>query len=244
MTPQERQLIDDLFDRLAKLENAPRDPEAMSAIMQGLRKAPNARLCAGADRAGAGRGAEARQRPHPGTGSGARRRTEPAIRRLPRSRCATRSSGRTSRSSAAQCRTVRAPRHGLRSERAGLEQRTGDAAVASAGTRLWPAGYGQPLWPARNTVSLMVSRRSAAVAARSSEPRRRRRPAWSVARLLLGSIRSHDGRRRQPAGVRRYRRPRPATPKPSRGATSPSSDLARDAGINDIGSSGGQRGDN
>jgi uncharacterized protein len=42
MTPQERQLIDDLFDRLAKLENAPRDGEAMSAIMQGLRNAPNA----------------------------------------------------------------------------------------------------------------------------------------------------------------------------------------------------------
>ena len=42
MTPQERQLIDDLFDRLARLENAPRDGEAMSAIMQGLRKAPNA----------------------------------------------------------------------------------------------------------------------------------------------------------------------------------------------------------
>ncbi|MFB9264221.1 DUF2076 domain-containing protein [Bradyrhizobium erythrophlei] len=42
MTPQERQLIDDLFDRLAKLENAPRDSEAMSAIMQGLRTAPNA----------------------------------------------------------------------------------------------------------------------------------------------------------------------------------------------------------
>ncbi len=42
MTPQERQLIDDLFDRLARLEDAPRDPEALSAIMQGLRKAPNA----------------------------------------------------------------------------------------------------------------------------------------------------------------------------------------------------------
>jgi uncharacterized protein len=42
MTPQERQLIDDLFDRLAKLESAPRDGEAMSAIMQGLRNAPNA----------------------------------------------------------------------------------------------------------------------------------------------------------------------------------------------------------
>jgi hypothetical protein len=42
MTPQERQLIDDLFDRLAKLENAPRDPDAVAAISQGLRKAPNA----------------------------------------------------------------------------------------------------------------------------------------------------------------------------------------------------------
>ena len=42
MTPQERQLIDDLFNRLAKLESAKRDPEAMSAIMQGLRNAPNA----------------------------------------------------------------------------------------------------------------------------------------------------------------------------------------------------------
>ncbi|KRR29353.1 DUF2076 domain-containing protein [Bradyrhizobium retamae] len=42
MTPQERQLIDDLFDRLARLESAKRDPEAMSAIMEGLRNAPNA----------------------------------------------------------------------------------------------------------------------------------------------------------------------------------------------------------
>jgi uncharacterized protein len=42
MTPQERQLIDDLFDRLSGLENAPRDPDAVAAIAQGLRKAPNA----------------------------------------------------------------------------------------------------------------------------------------------------------------------------------------------------------
>ena len=42
MTPQERQLIDDLFDRLAKVENAPRDPDAIAAIQEGLRKAPNA----------------------------------------------------------------------------------------------------------------------------------------------------------------------------------------------------------
>jgi hypothetical protein len=42
MTPQERQMIDDLFDRLARLESAPRDPDAGTAIMQGLRRAPNA----------------------------------------------------------------------------------------------------------------------------------------------------------------------------------------------------------
>src|SRR5271170_3696259 len=42
MTPQERQLVDDLFDRLSKMENAPRDPDAMAAIAQGLRIAPNA----------------------------------------------------------------------------------------------------------------------------------------------------------------------------------------------------------
>jgi uncharacterized protein len=42
MTPQERQLVDDLFDRLSQLENAPRDPDAGTAIAQGLRRAPNA----------------------------------------------------------------------------------------------------------------------------------------------------------------------------------------------------------
>jgi hypothetical protein len=42
MTPQERQLIDDLFGRLAKLETAPRDPEAVAAIARGLQQAPNA----------------------------------------------------------------------------------------------------------------------------------------------------------------------------------------------------------
>jgi hypothetical protein len=42
MTPQERQMIDELFDRLSKLESAPRDPDAVTAIAQGLRNAPNA----------------------------------------------------------------------------------------------------------------------------------------------------------------------------------------------------------
>jgi uncharacterized protein len=42
MTPQERQLVDDLFGRLSKMESAPRDPDAAAAIAQGLRSAPNA----------------------------------------------------------------------------------------------------------------------------------------------------------------------------------------------------------
>ena len=40
MTPQERQMLDELFDRLARLESAPRDPDATAAIAQGLQKAP------------------------------------------------------------------------------------------------------------------------------------------------------------------------------------------------------------
>jgi hypothetical protein len=35
-------MVDDLFDRLSKVENAPRDPDASAAIAQGLRNAPNA----------------------------------------------------------------------------------------------------------------------------------------------------------------------------------------------------------
>jgi len=42
MTPQERQLIEDLFDRLARVESAPRDPEAENAIAEAWQRAPNA----------------------------------------------------------------------------------------------------------------------------------------------------------------------------------------------------------
>ena len=42
MTPQERQLVDDLFDRLAQLEAAPRDAQAERAIAAGLAQAPHA----------------------------------------------------------------------------------------------------------------------------------------------------------------------------------------------------------
>lgn len=42
MTPQERQLVKDLFDRLAQLEKTPRDADAERTIAEGLRHAPNA----------------------------------------------------------------------------------------------------------------------------------------------------------------------------------------------------------
>ena len=175
MTPQERQLIDDLFDRLAKLESAPRDPEAMSAIMQGLRKAPNARLCAGADRAGAGRSAEARRQPHPGTGSGERvSKINPAASSI---RCATRSSGRTSARPVARFGAQRS-RARDRRQPSGLEHGPGAAAEPAART-IQSAGL-RPASMARSRRS--SSRRSAAVAARFSAPRRRPRSAWSVAR--------------------------------------------------------------
>lgn len=42
MTPQERKLVEDLFERLATLERNPREPDAEEAIRAGLRRAPNA----------------------------------------------------------------------------------------------------------------------------------------------------------------------------------------------------------
>jgi hypothetical protein len=42
MTPQERELVADLFDRLSRLEGAPRDPDAERVIEDGLKRAPHA----------------------------------------------------------------------------------------------------------------------------------------------------------------------------------------------------------
>ena len=42
MTPQERQLVDELFERLATLENSPRDPDAERAVADGVQRAPHA----------------------------------------------------------------------------------------------------------------------------------------------------------------------------------------------------------
>ena len=99
---------------------------------------------------------------------------------------------------------------------------------------IWSAGLRPALWRRASS----SRRRSAAVAARFSEPRRRPRPAWSADRCC----RQHpldDGRRRQPSGFGdtgghsggiEDRRP---------WSDQSGSSLARDAGINDIGSSAG-----
>ena len=175
MTPQERQLIDDLFDRLAKLESAKRDPEAMSAIMQGLRNAPNAVYAlvqTALVQDEALKRADMRiQELEAGGGSA---NINPAASSI---RCATRSSGRTSRKARhmVRCPTCARPR--------------------------WPAAAGRPGTPgrccsrasrpgniiSRPTASPMAAHsnsllRSAAVAARFSERRRRPRPAWSAGR--------------------------------------------------------------
>ena len=42
MTPQEQELVTELFDRLAKLENDSRDPDAERLIADGMRRAPHA----------------------------------------------------------------------------------------------------------------------------------------------------------------------------------------------------------
>jgi hypothetical protein len=42
MTPQEQGLLEELFDRLAHVENSPRDPEAERLIGGGLLRAPHA----------------------------------------------------------------------------------------------------------------------------------------------------------------------------------------------------------
>jgi hypothetical protein len=42
MTPQERQIVTELFERLAQLENNPRDPDAEDLIADLWDKAPNA----------------------------------------------------------------------------------------------------------------------------------------------------------------------------------------------------------
>ena len=149
MTPQERQLIDDLFARLSKVEGAPRDPDAIAAITQGLRDGAERDLCAGADRAGAGRSAEAGARPHRGTGRRRRAATAAAVRQLPRFDA--RRGFRVKPVARLGAERPRARHDAGTRQPPGLEQRPGDAAGARrpgrlrSGPRLRATdqGYGQ-----------------------------------------------------------------------------------------------------
>ena len=176
MTPQERQLIDDLFDRLAKLENAPRDPEAMSAIMQGLRKAPNAvyalvQTALVQDEA-LKRANDRIQELEAGHAAASR-----PIRRLPRF------------DARRGLRAEPGARFGLGAQRARARHGGGRPAWNSGQVlqQTQPPGqYGQPgygqAYGGQPYGGSNRPRSAAAVAARSSEPRRRPRPAWSADR--------------------------------------------------------------
>ena len=221
MTPQERQLVDELFDRLSKLENAPRDPDAIAAISDGLRKAPGAiyalvqttllqdeALKRAHDRI---QELEAARRPS---------RPSPAASSTP---CATRCSAEARR--AARFRTCR------RVTPAGLEQRPGDAADP-AGLRpaaLWAGlrprsgsgqGYGAPPIGGGGGSFLGTAAAAAAGVVGGS--------------LLLSSIRGMMGGSHQQAfGDTNALGDRSA----ARGGSDQSGgSLARDAGLNDIGS--------
>ena len=232
MTPQERQLIDDLFDRLAKLESAPRDAEAMSAIMQGLRNAPNAvyalvQTALVQDEAlkRANDRIQELEAGHAG-------RTK-SIRRFPRFDARRDLRAETSR--AARCRTFAPPGIGGRpvwNSGQVMQQtqgRTGARAIWSG--VLWPARLRSALWqqpPFGGGGGSFLGTAAAAAA------------GVVGGSLLLGSIRSMMGGGHQQAfgdtaghsGGIEDRRP---------GGDQSGSDLARDAGINDIGSSGNSR---
>ena len=190
MTPQERQLIDDLFDRLSRLENSPRDPDAQAAIAEGLRKAPNAiyalvQTALVQD--------EALRRAHERIQElegGAPSSASPAASSI---RCANPSSGRTQRR-AARCR--------MSARRAWATARSGTAAKSCSRRRgRAVGGYGQPY------------------GAQQPPPRRRRwwrLVPWNGSggcgrrgRRLAPARQHplHDGRRRPPAELWRYRRP-------------------------------------
>ena len=199
MTPQERQLIDDLFDRLAKLETAPRDPEAMSAIMQGLRTAPNAVYAlvqTALVQDEALKRANDRIQELEG---GARRRTD-RNRRFPRFDA--RRDLRTGPAARSRRLGAACPRARHRRRPPGMEQRPGDAAGPGAGTRHMAS-------------SSMASRRLRSALWRAAAGVRRR---WRLVPRNRGggrgrrgrriaAARQHpldDGRRRQPPGLRRF----------------------------------------
>ena len=183
MTPQERQLIDDLFDRLARLESTPRDPEAMSAIMQGLRQAPNAVYALVQTAL---------------VQDEALKRANDRIQELEGGH------GGEQNQSGGFLDSMRDAIFGQNQPRGSVPQGSvpNVRAPGVGGRPVWNSGEvmqqtqggqqgGRPVWssspvtvsPLTASLTARSKRRSAAaVADRSSEPQRRQRPAWSVVR--------------------------------------------------------------
>ena len=229
MTPQERQMIDDLFDRLARLEGAPRDPDAVGAISDGLRQAPNAVYALVQTVLVQDEALRRANSPHPGTGGGRRWRAT--------------SSGRVPRFDARDgIRAKSAARLGAERSAArkppGLEQRPSIATGSSAAAGPIPRTLrSSALWRGalRSGALRSAPQRAHGRAARSGYGgggcgRNGRR---------IAAARRHpldDGRR--PSRFRRHRMRWPAAAQTkARGATQSGSSLAHDAGMNDIGSS-------
>ena len=98
MTPQERQMVADLFDRLASLEGDA--PRSRRRTRDPRRARPRAEcgLCAGAIGPGPGRGAQARQCPHRGTRACGGQCSQPKVAADFSTACATCSPGAAARS--------------------------------------------------------------------------------------------------------------------------------------------------
>ena len=95
MTPAERQLIANLFDRLATLEDAQRDPDAERAIKDGLRQAPNAVYALVQTALLQEEALKQARRPHPAAGAGWRGRRARHARAVFSAWVTDRSGGRT-----------------------------------------------------------------------------------------------------------------------------------------------------
>ena len=224
MTPQERQLVDDLFDRLSKLESAPRDPDAVAAISQGLRRAPNAIYALvqtvllqdeALKRANAHiQELESAERPS---------RISPAASSI---RCATHCSDKIKVSRTARCRMCGPRKPAARS---GTAVRCCRSRVQynqpSYGQPPYGQPYGAPQAPMGGGGSFLGTAAAAAAGVVGGS-------------LLLGSIRSMMGGGHQSFGDAGGLGGASRSPWSS---DQSDSDLARDAGINDIGSGGSSR---
>jgi hypothetical protein len=226
MTPQERQLVDDLFDRLSRVESAPRDPDAVAAIAEGLRNAPNAvyalvQTCLLQDEAlkrahnriqelEAGRAGEQQQ------SGGFLDSMREAVFGQDQPR--------------GSVPNVRPPEVGSRpvwNSGQVMQQAQSPGPYSQA-----PYGqpYGAPQAPMGGGGSSFLGTAAAAAA------------GMVGGSLLLGSIRSMMGGSHQGFGDKAGIGDRAASQTPQ--SDQSGSDLARDAGVNDIGSSGGRADDN